>query len=142
MPSSATSRSSSLRRALPLGGLHAPHAQRELDVLADGHVPEQRVVLEHQPDAALPRRHMRDITAMQRDAAMIDARQAGDGAQQRALAAAAGAEQHEELAFADFERDVVDYWRALIPFGNLIERNGHRSGELTGRSVARSVSAR
>ncbi len=29
------------------------HAQAEGDVLEDGHVPEQRVVLEHEPDAAL-----------------------------------------------------------------------------------------
>ena len=115
-----------------LGALHAPHAQRELDVLADGHVPEQRVVLEHEADAALPRRDVRDIVAVQGDAAVIDAGQPGDRAQQRALAAAARAEQHEELALADFQRNVVDDRRALIPFGDLIERDGHRGRELTG----------
>ena len=61
MPSSATSRSSSLRRCAAVGGLHAPHAQRELDVLAHRHVPEQRVVLEHQTDTALARRDVRDV---------------------------------------------------------------------------------
>ncbi len=74
-----------------LGALHAPDAQRELDVLRHGHVPEQRVVLEHEAHAALARGHVGDIAAVQRDAPVIDARQAGDGAQQRALAAAAGA---------------------------------------------------
>ena len=81
-----------------LGRLACADAQRELDVLADGHVAEQRVVLEHEADAALARRDVRDVAAVQRDAAVIDLGQAGDGAQQRALAAAAGPEQHEELA--------------------------------------------
>ena len=103
------------------------------------HVPEQRVVLEHEPDAALARRDVRDVVAVQRDAAVIDAGQPGDRAQQRALAAAAGAEQHEELALADLERDVVDDRRALIPFGDLIERDRHKSRELTGVAVIRSV---
>jgi len=51
---------------------------------------EQRVVLEHQPHAALAGGDVRDVAAVQRDAAMVDAGQPGDGAQQGALAAAAG----------------------------------------------------
>jgi hypothetical protein len=39
----------------PVGGLHAAHPQRELDVVGHGHVAEQRVVLEHEADAALAR---------------------------------------------------------------------------------------
>ena len=116
----------------PVFGAHAPDAQRELDVLADAHVAEQRVVLKHEADAALPCGHVRDIVAVQGDAPVIDPGQPGDRAQQRALAAAAGAEQHEELALADFQRDVVDDRRALISFRDLVEGNRHRVGSLPG----------
>ena len=63
---------------------------------------------------------MRDVLAMQRDLAVIGFGQAGDGAQQGALAAAAGAQQHEELALGDFQRDVVDDGLALVPLCNLV----------------------
>ena len=102
-------------------------------------MPEQRVVLKDEAYAALPRRHVRDVFAMQRNAPMIDARESGDRSQQRALAAAARTEQHEELAFGDVDRDVVDDRGALIPFGNLIEGNGHRARTLAAAQVAGSV---
>ena len=120
-------------------GAHAPHPQRELDVLADGHVAEQRVVLEHEADAALTRRDVRDVVAVQRDAAVIDARQPGNRAQQGALAAAAGAEQHEELALADFQRDVVDDRQVLISFRDLIEGDRHTGPAAYRPGVTRSV---
>ncbi len=89
MPSSATSLSNSLRRARRSARLHAPDAQREFDVVGHGHVAEQRVVLEYEAHAAIARPHVGDVTAVQGDAPVIDAGQAGDGPQQRALAAAA-----------------------------------------------------
>ena len=91
---------------------------------------EQRVVLEHEPDAALARGHVGDVPAMQRDAAVVDARQAGDGAQQRALAAAARTQQHEEFAVADVDGDVVDDGCTLVALGDLVERDGHDAAML------------
>ena len=91
---------------------------------------EQRVVLKDESDTAVACRNVRDIVAMHRDAAVIDAGQAGDRAQQRALAAAARAEQYKELALADFERNVVDDGGALISFRDLVERDRHRFGSL------------
>ena len=108
-----------------LGGRHAPDPQRELDVVADRHVAEQRVVLEHEPDLALAGVRVRHVAAVQRDAAVIDLGQAGDRAQQRALAAAARSEQHEKLAVLDVERDVVDDGLVLIALGDLVEDDGH-----------------
>ena len=61
MPSSATSLQQLLAAGAPVGGLHAPHAQREFDVVGHGHVAEQRVVLEHEADAAVARAHVRDV---------------------------------------------------------------------------------
>ena len=74
--------------AAALGAAHTARTQRELDVVGNGHVPKQRVVLEYEADFALFRAEARDVATVQNDAAVIDRRKAGDGAQQRALAAA------------------------------------------------------
>ncbi len=108
-----------------LGSLHLAHAQRELDVVADRHVAEQRVMLEDEADLALARGHVRHVPAVQEDAAVVDLGQAGDGPQQRALAAAARAQQHQEFALLDLERDVIDDRYRLIPLGHLVEDDGH-----------------
>jgi hypothetical protein len=108
-----------------IGGLHAPDAQCEFDVVGHGHVAEQRVVLEDEADAAIPGAHVRDVAAVKRDAAVVDTREAGDGPQQGALAAARGAQEHEEFALAHLDGDVVDDGLVLIPFGDLVECDGH-----------------
>src|SRR5690606_26686920 len=113
-----------------LGGLQATHPQRKFNVLADAHVFEEGVVLKHEPDAAMARGHVSDVAPVQSDAPVIDAAQTRDRTQQRRLAAAARPEQHEELAFRHFERNVVDDGRALIPFGDLVERDRHRGRTL------------
>ena len=114
-----------MRRARRSARLHAPDAQREFDVVGHGHVAEQRVVLEHQADAAIARAHVGDVLAVQGNAPVVDAGQAGNGPQQRALAAAGGAQQHEEFALAHLDGNVVDDRLVLIPFGDLVERDGH-----------------
>ena len=90
--------------AAAIRGTHATRAQRELDVVGHGHVPEQRVVLEYEADLALLGTEVRDVAAVKHDAAVIDRRQARDRAQQRALAAAGRAEENEELAVRDVAR--------------------------------------
>ena len=118
---------------------HAAHAQRKLDVLRDGHVAEQGVVLEHQAHAALARGDVRDVAAVQGDAPVIDAGEPGNRAQQRALAAAARSEQHEELPVADVERDVVDDRRAAVVLGDLVEEDGHGADATGARDAERQV---
>ena len=86
---------------------------------------KQRVILEHQSDAAIARGDVGDVAAVQGDAAVIDAGQTGDRAQQRTLAAATGAQEHEELTIPDIHGDIVDDGGALIAFGDLIERDRH-----------------
>src|SRR6185437_991200 len=113
-----------------LGRFHPPHAQRELDVLSHRHVTEQGVVLEHQADPAVARRHVGHVTPVQCDTAVVDSRQAGNGAQQSALAASAGPEENEELTVADVERNIVDDGYPLIPFVDLVECDGHLFGWL------------
>jgi hypothetical protein len=68
---------------------------------------------------------VRHVAAVQGDAPVVDPREAGDRAQQRALAAAGGPEQDEELAVADVERHVVDDRDAAVQLGDLVEGDGH-----------------
>jgi hypothetical protein len=101
------------------------HAQREVEVVRHRHVAEQRVVLEHQADAAFARRQVRDVALVQCHATVVDRREACEGAQQRALAAAGGPEQHEELAGRDLDRHVVDDRDTLVDLRDLLDADGH-----------------
>ena len=127
-----------------LGAAYPPDPQREFDVVRDAHVAEQRVVLEYEADAAIAGRDPGDVTPVQRDAAVVHFDEAGDGAQQGALAAAGGAEQDEEFALLDLQRDVVDDRMRLIPLGNLVERDRHATEPAgpQGRTPQRLVPAR
>ena len=87
-------------------------AQAELDVAARREVREQRVVLEHEPDAALVRRNVHagraERAAAREDGAAVERLEAGDAAQRRGLAAAARAQQAADLAFREREAHAVE----------------------------------
>ena len=85
-----------------------PPLQPELEVLVDGHMRVQRVVLEHHRDVAVLRRSVADIDAPDHDRAARQLLQAGHQPQERRLPAAGGADEHHELPLADLEADVVD----------------------------------
>src|SRR5678815_2998682 len=91
---------------LGLGAL--ADAQRERDVLVDVEVAKQRVVLEHQADVALARRLRREVHAVEQRAAAVGALEAGQDAQQRGLARPRRAEQGDQPAARDLERDLVE----------------------------------
>ena len=93
------------RARLDLGARDALHAQPERHVAVHVAVREQRVVLEHQPEAAPVRRHAREVDAVPRHAPGGVGFQPGDRAQQRALAAAARSEDAHDLAVGDLEVD-------------------------------------
>src|SRR5437773_710666 len=83
------------------------HAQREGDVARDRHVGEQRVVLEHDADVALPRLAPRQVLAAELDDAAGRLLEARDHHQRRRLPRAAGAEERQELALRDVDADLV-----------------------------------
>ena len=93
-----------LRLDLGLGQL--AHLEREGEVLADGHVRKERVVLEHHADAALVRRDVVDRPAVEADLAVGRGLEAGEHHQAGGLARARGAEHGQELALADAEVQV------------------------------------
>src|SRR5581483_1057783 len=92
--------------ALFLGDLL--HAQAVVDVLLDGHVREERVVLEHRVHVALVRCQARDVAPAEQDPAPRRRLEARDHAKARRLARARGPEHGEELALAHLEIVDVD----------------------------------
>src|SRR5436189_236683 len=83
----------------------ALHAEAVLDVLAHGHVREERVVLEdsvHVPRIGRPRR---DVDAAQMDAARVRPLEPRDDPKQRRLPRPGRPEEREELSLLDVEVD-------------------------------------
>ena len=83
-------------------------AQAVGDVLGDGHVREQGVVLEYGVDVALVRRNTLHELARDADRPSVGLLEAGKHAQGRRLATAGRSEQRQELAGLDGEIDLVD----------------------------------
>ena len=97
----------------PCRAFAAAHGmQPEGDVVRHAQVREQGVVLEHHADAPVLGRHgkprRRHHLPLQQDAAFAQRLEAGDGAQHRGLAAAAGAKQAGDAAAREGEGQVVD----------------------------------
>ena len=67
---------------------------------------------------------------------LLRAGQAGDCPQERAFAAAAGAEQDKELPVPNVQGHIIDDRRALIALGNLVQSDGHVLGILEPKKEA------
>ena len=106
-PERLSIRRSAPTRAAHLGARHAAQPQAVADIAEHGHVRPQRVGLEHHRDAALLGREAGDVAAEEPDRAGRRLLEAGDGAQQRGLAAAGGAEDRDEFARRDGEVDAA-----------------------------------
>jgi len=85
-----------------------PSGESKRDVLTHVEVGEQRVMLEHHPTASLCGRHRRHVLPCEHDATGVGGLEPPQEAQHRGLAAARRAEQHENLAARDFEREGSD----------------------------------
>ena len=105
-PPDVFERSDNARRPLTRG--YARHLQRKRDVAFDGHVREERVVLEYRAHGTRFRRLASEVLPVEQDATTIGQIEPGNHSQQRRLAAAGRPEQREELARLDGERHVVD----------------------------------
>ena len=84
-----------------------PHAQAEGDVLEHRHVAEERVVLEHEADAALSHVAHGRVLAREQHLAAVGPLEPGDDPQQARLARARGAEERHQLARRDVQAHVV-----------------------------------
>ena len=97
--------------------------QAEGDVLFDRHMREQRIGLEHHVDGPAIGRRAGKVLAVEDDFARRRLLEARQHAQQRGLAAAGGAEQREEFAVVDIEREVVDGDEIAELLGDVLEGN-------------------
>ena len=121
-----------VREAQNLGGAIHPLAdhglvrlaqpQAEAHVLAHRHVRVEGVVLKHHGDVAGLRRHVVHHLIADRDLAVVDVLEAGDHPEQRRLAAARRADQDQELAVLDVDRDAVDHSRIVEGLVDLADR--------------------
>ena len=93
-------------RDLRLRDFPQPEAERE--VLAHGEMRIERVVLKHHRDVALARREVRDVAVVDADGARGHRLEARDHAQDRRLAGARSADEHEQLAVGDVEVELLD----------------------------------
>jgi hypothetical protein len=91
----------------------AGHARPEGDVPGDVAVREERALLEHESDAASVGRHACEVPLRKQDPARVRTQQTRDGAEERALAAAARPEHGEPLALVDLEVDAGERRHAV-----------------------------
>ncbi|KAG0935976.1 hypothetical protein G6F31_015829 [Rhizopus arrhizus] len=101
--------------------LHPLHLQADRHGLGGGHEREQRVVLEHQAQAALVRRHAADVAAIQHDAAAGGFDKTRDHLQGGRLAAARRPQQGNELAPVHRQAQRFDGGRVAVAFGEAVQ---------------------
>ena len=102
---------------------HFANSESKLDVLRNGHMTKNRVVLKDESGAPLLRRQISDIAPVQQNPSARWLGQAGDHPQYRAFTAATGPEQHEQLLVRHFKRDVVDDPLVAEALGDLFEND-------------------
>ena len=107
-PARPTSRRISVTPPSDVLAAHAAATQAERHVLEDRQVREERVRLEDGVDVALVGRPAGDRLLAEVDRALGRLLEAADHPQRRRLAAAGRAEQGEEAAAVDLERELVD----------------------------------
>ena len=107
----------------PAAARHDP--QPEGHVLEDGHVVEQRVVLEHEAHAPRLRVGMGGIGAMKEHTATVGLLQPGDDAQQRGLARAGRPQQRHQRAGRNVQRDVVADHGGAEALVQMIDQDAH-----------------
>jgi hypothetical protein len=120
-----------------LGLVELLDLQPVLHVVLNGHVREQRVVLEDRVDVARVGRLPRDVDAAQLDAPLVRQLEARDQAQRGRLARSGGAQQGEELPFGDVHADAVDRCDVAIALDELDETDiglGAQAGRGVGLS--------
>ena len=108
----------------------ALHLERERHVAIDVEVRIERIVLKHHGDVPVLRLDLVDDLPVDEDFAVADILQARDHAQQRALPAAGGTDQNEELGVEDIDVDAVDNLERSKALDDLLHADcGHCSSQ-------------
>src|SRR2546423_12644151 len=96
-----------VNRLLDLFARAAAYAQAVADILFNRHARKQSVGLKDDADAALARRKLRHLFAVQDDAPRVRFFEPGDDAQDRRLTTAGSAQEHERFPFGDIEINIL-----------------------------------
>src|SRR5262249_19529850 len=104
-----------------LGPGHPDIAEAVADVALDAQIGEQRIGLKDDAEVALGRRQGRNVAAALDDAAATLDVEAGDGPQQRRLAATGRAEEADEFTLGDLERNVLQRREATEALVNAVD---------------------
>src|ERR1700722_13580787 len=90
-----------------------------------GHVAEQRVVLEHEPDLTIANGPQSAIAAIEQNPPLIGSLESGDDAQQGRLAAPRGTEQCNQLAGRHVQIDVLHCGECAELFAYAAQGDAH-----------------
>ena len=101
---------------------HAPELQPEADVALHRHMGKQSVVLEHRRRRAYRGSQPRHIAPRNPDAARRGKGETADHREQRGLAAARGAQEHDVILAAHGERDIVQRHHLAIELAHPLDR--------------------
>ena len=115
------------------------HLQPKRHVAGNGHVAKQRVVLEHESDAALARRHAMHRSPADHHVPGVHEFQARQHAQQRGLARSRRPEQRHKLTGGHRQSDPIECGNAAEGAAHFVQLDGHSSAPL--RSPIRHLSA-
>jgi hypothetical protein len=97
-------------------------AQPEADVVGDGHVFEQGVLLKHEADPPFLHTETGGVDVAEQNLPAVRRLQPGDGAQQGGFAGTGGPEQRQQFAGSDVEIDAaqrVELTVVLLDIANL-----------------------
>ena len=106
---------------LYLSGRNLARLETVGDVIAHAQVREDGVVLEHHADVALMSGHVVDALVAEIEVAALDGVKARYHAQKRGLAAAGRAEQREEFALADVQRNAVECGEVAVALDGVLD---------------------
>ena len=140
-PGESDQRERGSRARLDVGAGESLHPQPERHVPLHVAVGEQSVVLEHEPEAATVRRHASEVVPVPRDPAAGVGLEAGDGAEQRALAAPTGPEDAHDLAVGHVEVDPGDRDEVVVGDGEVGDASIRPPLEAAQRSGAEALDA-
>jgi hypothetical protein len=110
-----------VHHALELGLRDLPHLEAERDVVANGHVGEEGVVLENHAEPALLRRQAVDALAVEPDATCSEWQESGQAVESGRLAAPRRSEEGDELAPPDRQAEIAQGCRCAEVASDTVE---------------------
>ena len=99
--------------------------QPEGHVIEHGHVPEQRVMLEHEAHLALAHVGVGGVLAVEKHLTAVGGFQTRNDSQQGGFAAAGRPQQTHQFARGEIQRDSIEGHETAKPFGDVLHSNAH-----------------